>query len=235
MTRPIRRSLAVLLLLGADVAACGNSGDDDDATPTTPAEGGDTTTTSGDGTTGTTAGDGEGGDRDTFVPIEGVPGVTDEQIGYAVIGTRSGNPLGTCILDCYAAGIEAYFAFRNDEGGIYGRDLVLKEKVDDALGQNQQKALDIISAKKSFGVFQAVLLATGEHCPVQAFRIGDHQYATQFHPELDPEAMLARVALYRHSGYFPPSEVEAVAARVAAADVHHSHRVLSRFAERYRS
>lgn len=81
----------------------------------------------------------------------------------------------------------------------------------------------------------AVLLASGERCPVQAFRVGEHQYATQFHPELDVEAMLARVALYRHSGYFPVSEVEAVAERVARADVRASHRILSLFVERYRS
>ncbi|WBU37053.1 glutamine amidotransferase [Homoserinibacter sp. YIM 151385] len=79
----------------------------------------------------------------------------------------------------------------------------------------------------------AVLLATGAACPVQAFRVGTHQYATQFHPELDATAMLARVALYRTSGYFPADEVDAVAARVAAADVRASHLVLRGFAERY--
>ena len=31
----------------------------------------------------------------------------------------------------------------------------------------------------------AVLLASSPTCPVQAFRIGSHVYATQFHPELD--------------------------------------------------
>ena len=31
----------------------------------------------------------------------------------------------------------------------------------------------------------AVLLATSAACPVQAFRVGAHVYATQFHPELD--------------------------------------------------
>ncbi|MET0304433.1 MAG: glutamine amidotransferase [Microbacteriaceae bacterium] len=79
----------------------------------------------------------------------------------------------------------------------------------------------------------AVLLASSDACPVQAFRVGENQYATQFHPELDTTAMLARVALYRHSGYFPADEVDAVAARVAAADVTSSHLVLSLFAERY--
>ena len=31
----------------------------------------------------------------------------------------------------------------------------------------------------------AVVLATSPQCPVQAFRVGRHVYATQFHPELD--------------------------------------------------
>ena len=36
----------------------------------------------------------------------------------------------------------------------------------------------------------AVLLASSAACPVQAFRLGRNVYATQFHPELDVEALL---------------------------------------------
>lgn len=100
-------------------------------------------------------------ERDTFVSLEGVPGVTDEAITYAVVGTKANNPLGTCILDCYVDGIEAYFAFRNDQGGIYGRRLELGSILDDALVQNQVRALEVISADDAFGVFNATLLATG--------------------------------------------------------------------------
>ena len=60
--------------------------------------------------------------------------MTDDEISYAAVGTQTGNPLGTCILDCYVDGIKAYFAFRNSEGGIFGRDLVLGEVLDDELG-----------------------------------------------------------------------------------------------------
>src|SRR5688572_18928902 len=100
---------AVVLLAGA----CGNSsgeqaGPDGDG----PAAGSATVTDE---------------ERDTFVELSGVPGVTDDEIAYTVIGTKTGNPLGICILDCYADGIRAYFAFRNSEGGIYGRQLVLDE------------------------------------------------------------------------------------------------------------
>jgi hypothetical protein len=146
--RTSRRALAAALLLSLVLAACGNSSDD-------AAEPDDT-----GGGSSTTAGSG-GGDRDTFVEISGVPGVSDDEIAYAVIGTRSGNPLGTCILDCYVEGIEAYFAFRNSEGGIFGRDLVLSQVLDDELGQNQVRALEVISGEGAFGVFEATLVASG--------------------------------------------------------------------------
>jgi hypothetical protein len=149
MSRVVRRSAAVLAVLALGAAACGNSSDDAEPAPSTEAP---------DGSTATTA---ASGDRDTFVPIEGVPGVTDETISYDVIGTRSNNLLGTCILDCYRDGIEAYFAYRNSEGGIYGRDLVIGQELDDALSQNQVRALEVISADDAFGVFNAALLATG--------------------------------------------------------------------------
>src|SRR5688572_4099986 len=104
MERQVRRWCATLAVLALGVAACGNSGDDEEpAAPTTEAPG----TTGGDDT-GTTTATGEG-DRDTFVAIEDVPGVTDETISYSIIATEAGNPLGTCILDCYRDGIDAYF------------------------------------------------------------------------------------------------------------------------------
>jgi hypothetical protein len=145
------RWLAAVAVAGLIAAGCGNSGDDDaetgasDGSPSTSGEGG---------------GDVEG-DRDTFVSISGVPGVTDEEIRFAAIGTRSNNPLGTCILDCYVAGIQAYFDWRNDEGGIYGRELVLGDVLDDELAQNQVRTVDVISGNDSFGAFVATLLASG--------------------------------------------------------------------------
>ncbi len=93
--------------------------------------------------------------------LSGIPGVTDDEISFAVIGTKTGNPLGICILDCYVAGIEAYFAYRNSEGGIYGRDLVIDAVLDDELAQNQQKALDVISGNNAFAAFSATLLPSG--------------------------------------------------------------------------
>ena len=97
MSRTLRRAIAVLTILILAASGCGNSGDDDDAS-------GD------DGATDDAAEPSGEEERDTFVSLDGVPGVTDDEITFAAIGTRSNNPLGTCILDCYLQGIEAYFA-----------------------------------------------------------------------------------------------------------------------------
>lgn len=60
----------------------------------------------------------------------------------------------------------------------------------------------------------AVLLAEGERAPVQMFRIGTRQYATQFHPELDVPGLIQRIRIYREAGYFPPAEMEELITRV---------------------
>lgn len=79
----------------------------------------------------------------------------------------------------------------------------------------------------------AVVLASSARCPVQLLRIGQNAYITQFHPEMDLAAITTRIDVYRHSGYFDVTEIDAVLARVAAADVSHSHEVLRRFVARY--
>src|SRR5688572_18466278 len=98
--RPLRRLVVLFLILGLVTTACSNSKED----------GGGAGQASGN------EGSGSGG--------EGVPGVSDDEIRFSAFGTNSNNPLGTCVLDCYVQGIEAYFAYRNSEGGIHGRDMV---------------------------------------------------------------------------------------------------------------
>lgn len=80
----------------------------------------------------------------------------------------------------------------------------------------------------------AVRLATSGACPVQAFRIGEHVYATQFHPELDLDGLRTRIDAYATFGYFEPSEAAALRAAGAAVDVCHPGRILANFAARYR-
>ena len=167
-----RAACAALVTLGLLTAGCSNSKSGDAAATTAPAAVTAPPTTAASSTSAaadTTAPDGGGtttaaavaDQRDTFEPISGVPGVTDTEISFASIATEANNPLGTNIKNAYNEGIKAYFAYRNDEGGIYGRKLKLGAEIDDELGSNQQRALEVISSDKYFGAFVATLLFTG--------------------------------------------------------------------------
>ncbi|WP_435747946.1 glutamine amidotransferase [Nocardioides sp. SYSU DS0663] len=79
----------------------------------------------------------------------------------------------------------------------------------------------------------AVLLASSPACPVQAFRIGQHVYATQFHPELDVEGLCLRIDVYEHHGYFEPGGAEELKRLARAASVTEPATLLRRFVERY--
>ncbi|MFC0672525.1 glutamine amidotransferase [Brachybacterium hainanense] len=79
----------------------------------------------------------------------------------------------------------------------------------------------------------AVHLGRGEACPVQMFRIGTRQYATQFHPELDSEGLVVRAGIYREHGYFEPAEFEELAARVRSVKADESAALLSAFVRLY--
>lgn len=98
--------------------------------------------------------------RHAFVPIEGVPGVNDSEIKVTSIVTISNNSLGTNIAS-YNDGIEAYFNYINATGGIYGRELVLANKRDDQLFQNQPQALAMVEEDDSLAAFVATLLFFG--------------------------------------------------------------------------
>jgi GMP synthase (glutamine-hydrolysing) len=79
----------------------------------------------------------------------------------------------------------------------------------------------------------AVLLATNAGCPVQAYRVGERLYATQFHPEPTTAAFTERMAVYRDDGYFAASDYEALAGRVLAASVTEPARLLRAFAKAF--
>lgn len=155
-TAATRALLAPLLAALLVLSSCGNSDDDDAAAedPTT-----ETTEAGGEEPSDEPAGD--EGPWGEFVPIEGVPGVTDEAINLAVLSTGAANPLGYCLLECYADGIEAYAAWRNSQGGVHGRDLVVAEIVDDELANNQVKALELAANDDIFAVFSVPIIASG--------------------------------------------------------------------------
>ncbi|MCK6212747.1 glutamine amidotransferase [Georgenia sp. EYE_87] len=79
----------------------------------------------------------------------------------------------------------------------------------------------------------AVLLARGEACPVQMFRVGQNLYGTQFHPELDVPGILERIRIYRDAGYFDPAEQAQVEASVRDVDVSAPQRIVTNFVARY--
>ena len=79
----------------------------------------------------------------------------------------------------------------------------------------------------------AVLLATSAACPVQAFRVGNNVYATQFHPELDRTGIHTRIDVYSTFGYFDPSEAADLHAASDRVDVRHPMTLLANFRALY--
>ena len=79
----------------------------------------------------------------------------------------------------------------------------------------------------------AVLLATSHACPVQAFRVGENVYATQFHPELDRTGIHTRIDVYSTFGYFDPSEAAELHAASDRVEVRHPMTLLANFRARY--
>jgi GMP synthase (glutamine-hydrolysing) len=76
-------------------------------------------------------------------------------------------------------------------------------------------------------------LATSTACPVQAFRVGENVYATQFHPELDLEGIDTRIDTYKTYGYFAPESAESLKTEVRQWHVEFPGTILRRFIERY--
>ena len=76
----------------------------------------------------------------------------------------------------------------------------------------------------------ATVLAAGTSSPVQMFRVGTRQYATQFHPELDVPSIIERARVYRDHGYFSPDEMEDVFDALRGQDADHPPRLLRAFA-----
>jgi GMP synthase (glutamine-hydrolysing) len=130
----------------------------------------------------------------------------------AVVDRRYGEPIGAVTVSLTPEGREDPLT-----GGLPG-------SFDAFVGHKE--AISVLPA-------HAVLLATSPACPVQAFRVGRHVYATQFHPELDLPGLRTRILVYRDAGYFPPAEVDELLAEVARSAVVHPPQLLRRFVELY--
>jgi GMP synthase (glutamine-hydrolysing) len=76
-------------------------------------------------------------------------------------------------------------------------------------------------------------LAYSADCPVQAFRVGDNVYATQFHPELDADGICTRIDVYKDYGYFAPETADELKSAALQRSIEHPPTILKRFTERY--
>lgn len=93
---------------------------------------------------------------------------------------------------------------------------------DDPIFGPSAPAMSVLTAHKEGSIEPppgSVLLATNDDCPVQAYRVGNRLYATQFHPEVTPQDFVDRMAYYRTTGYFDAREYDLTAERVLAASV----------------
>ena len=77
------------------------------------------------------------------------------------------------------------------------------------------------------------VLARSRRC-MQMLRVGCNVYATQFHPELDPESLALRIDIYRHAGYCAPDEADILIANARQQTVTEPVKILRRFVQRYR-
>ncbi len=99
------------------------------------------------------------------------PGVTDDAIrvgGFASVTNILNGPYGSAF-----DGVDAYFERVNEDGGIYGRQLELVARHDDAMGSSQQKVNELLTRDDVFAVLPvATLLFTG------AQRLADERVPT---------------------------------------------------------
>jgi len=139
------------------------------------------------------------------------------------VGTL-GTVVGATVDRTYPEPVAALTVTLTDEGR---RDPLFADLPDvfDAYGGHKEGASALPS--------EVARLAYSADCPIQAFRVGDNVYATQFHPELDADGMCTRIDVYKDYGYFAPETAESLKSAALDRSVDHPPTILRRFAERY--
>lgn len=74
------------------------------------------------------------------------------------------------------------------------------------------------------------VVATGPDGLVQMVRCGDRVWATQFHAEMDADAMRTRMDFFHDYGYFPAEEYARIVADLPSHDVSRANGLLRTFA-----
>ena len=135
-----------------------------------------------------------------------------------------GNYLGTRISTRYAEPVSCASLNITEQGKHDPLLAGFPTKIDVLLGHKE--AVDTTPEG-------ATLLITGQNCPVQMFRVGDNVYATQFHPEGDPEEFSLRIDIYRNHGYFKPNEADELKRQVSQKPTPYAQEILKRFVDKY--
>ena len=161
--------------------------------------------------------------------LERIAGHAAEATGAAALFTCYGIGVVTRML-----GGEVSRAFPEDTGPVT-IELTSDGRSDPVLGGLATRFTALTAHKEGTGALPpgAALLAQNEASPVQAYRVGDRLYATQFHPEPTARAFTQRMAVYRDDGYFAANDFDLIAGRVLAASVTEPARLLRAFARRF--
>jgi len=149
---------------------------------------------------------------------------------YPFLGACSGSSLlgsycGSRISDTYAEAVGGADIFLTDAG-----------REDPLLRDFPSPFRVLLGHKEACNAVPpgTVLLARSAACPVQMMRLRNNIYATQFHPEGDPEGFAVRIHAYRHHGYFAPETADALVDAVNKERTPYAQQILSRFVRRYR-
>jgi GMP synthase (glutamine-hydrolysing) len=163
------------------------------------------------------------------------------EIGLEKIAARGAEGRTAALFTCYGIGVVTRLL-----GGVVSRaypeetgattvELTSEGGADPVLGGLARRFAALTAHKEGSAEPPpgGVLLARNDGCPVQAYRVGDRLYATQFHPEPTTKAFTERMAVYRDDGYFAANDYERIAGQVLAASVTEPVRLLRAFARRF--
>ncbi|MBP7821138.1 glutamine amidotransferase [Candidatus Saccharibacteria bacterium] len=143
---------------------------------------------------------------------------------------------------CYGLGLLAYQqggivnnTFSEEVGAVQislDKELVVDDPI---FGNLEQNFYAYVGHKEAcFSVPASVkIIGTSENCPIQAIKVKNNLYATQFHPELDHDFLAHRINVYKHHGYFKPEESDELIEKAKQFHVSEPMKILKNFVGYY--
>ncbi len=115
--------------------------------------------------------------------------------------------------------------------------LTPEAKKDDLLKDLPENFRGLVGHKECCEILppNAVHLASSETCPIQMFKIKNNIYATQFHPEADPQEFELRINIYKNHGYFPADQAEELINAVKGEQIIYTQKILENFINKYKA